>query len=134
MRKTKAVEVNRATYVVRELTPIEIDALFDQSRQKEQSTIDGILDVHCLDTILLGAMLGVDPPRCGEIIGGLTTSEYMPIIEAAKELNPDFFAMARRRLEYAGQLAEANKIIANLCGNVLPSSLPTDTPTPPTTA
>lgn len=134
MRKTKAVEVNVATYVVRELTPSEIDALFDQSRQKEQSTIDGILDVHCLDTCLLGAMLGVDPPRCAEIIGGYTTSEYMPIIETAKELNPDFFVMARRRLEYAGQIAEANKILANLCGNALPSSLPMDTPTPPTTA
>lgn len=134
MRQTKAVEVNGTTYVVRELTPKEIDALFDQSRQKEQATVDGILDVHCLDTCLLGAMLGIDPPRCEEIIGGLTTSEYLPIIETAKELNPDFFAMARRRLEYAGQLDAANKILANLCGNVLHSSLPTDTPTPPTTA
>lgn len=134
MRKTKAVEVNGATYVVRELTPSEIDALFDQSRQKEQSTVDGILDVHCLDTCLLGAMLGVDPPRCEEIIGGLTTSEYMPIIDTAKDLNPDFFAMARRRLEYAGQLENEYKILAKICEQALPGSSHVATKEPQATA
>lgn len=113
MRKTKAVSVGDKTYVVRELTPLEVDSLFDVSAQKERTTVDGILDVHLLDTVLLGAMLDVPPERCAEIIGQATTSEYMPIIEAAKELNPDFFAMARRRLEYVGQLGAINEMFAN---------------------
>ena len=134
MRKTKAVTVNEKTYVARELTPLEIDGLFDVTSQRDRTTVDDILDVHHLDAVLLGAMLDVPPERCTEIIGGLTTSEYMPIIEAAKEMNPDFFVMARRRVELAGQLDAISRMLASASEKALPSSLPTDTSTPGTTA
>lgn len=90
MRKTTAIPINGKTIVVRELTPREIDALFDQCRQRTRTTVDDILDVHHLDTVLLGAMLGLAPERCEALVGELTTSEYMPLVEAAKTLNPDF--------------------------------------------
>lgn len=136
MRKTKAIDTDKTTYVVRELTPNEIDALFDQAKGKEPSIVDEILDIHLLDTVLLGGMLGVDPARCGEIIGGLTQSEYLPIIEAAKELNPDFFALARRLVERAGRvegLAEIKEMLAKLSESASPSLLPLGTLTPTTT-
>ncbi len=134
MRKTEAVEVNGSTYVVCELTPREIDQLYDQSRNRDRGLVDDILDVHCLDTVLLGSMLGEPPEAVSEIVGGYTTSEYMPIIEAAKRLNPDFFAMARRRIEYAGQLANLSGMLDKISGNGSPSSSSTGTTTPGTTA
>ncbi len=139
MRKTKAVDIDKSTYVVRELTPNEIDALFDATKGRARTTVDDILDIHLLDTVLLGGMLGVDAARCGEIIGGHTPSEYLPIIEAAKELNPDFFALARRRLEFAtGQMAALGELLRTMDAggseNASPSSLPTATTPPATTA
>lgn len=130
MRKTTAIPINGETIVVRELTPREIDALFDQCRQRTRTTVDDILDVHHLDTVLLGAMLGLAPERCEALVGELTPSEYMPLVEAAKTLNPDFFAMARRRLEYAGQLADMGAILANAYASGLQPSSSTATTTP----
>ncbi|MGD9947521.1 MAG: hypothetical protein AB7U29_03465 [Desulfobulbus sp.] len=134
MRKTKAIDINGTTYMVRELTPLEIDQLFDQSKSRSRTIVDDILDVHCLDTVLLGSMLGVEPPRCSEIIGPLTPSEYMPIIEAAKELNPDFFEMARRWVDRAGQLGEISKIIGKISESASESLSSTDIVTPGITA
>jgi|GEM_PF-3732465 len=133
MRKTEAVEINGATHIVRELTPLEIDQLFDQSRQTRRGVVDDMLDVHHLDTVLLGAMMGQSPGVCGEVIGALTTSEYMPIVEAAKRLNPDFFAMARRRVEYAGQLANLGEMLGKISANGSPPLSSTDTIMPGTT-
>jgi len=113
MRKTKAVTVEGTTYLVRELTAIEVDALFDQSIDRQQSTVNGFLDVHGLNTVLLGSMMDVTPDRCAEIIGNMMPSEYRQIIDTAKELNPDFFEYARRRIEYAGQMAAINALLAN---------------------
>nr|WP_321465162.1 hypothetical protein [uncultured Desulfobulbus sp.] len=139
MRKTKAVIVEGTTYVVRELTALEVDALFDQSIGRQQTTVDGFLDVHGLNTVLLGSMMDVPPERCAEIIGNMMPSEYRQILDAAKELNPDFFEMARRHLEYAGQIAAINELLANrmhanASGNASASSSSTDTTRPGTTA
>lgn len=134
MRKTKAVAVDGQTYLVRELTPFEIDGLFDATADRTRSIVDGILDVHHLDCVLLGAMLDVSPERCAEVVGNLTASGYMPIIEAAKELNPDFFAMARRRLEYAGQLDVINQMLASVSGMESDGSSSPATTTPGITA
>jgi len=139
MRKTKAITTGDSTYVVRELTPNEIDGLFDQSTSRRRTTVDDILDVHHLDCVLLGSMLGVDPERCAEIFGNLTSSESAPLIAAAKELNPDFFAMARRRIELVGQLAGLERMLAetthaSASGSAFPPSSSTDTQAPPTTA
>jgi hypothetical protein len=133
MRKTKAVTVNEKTYVARELTPLDIDGLCDVALRQKKTIVDDFLDVHFLDAVLLGAMLDVPPEHCAEIIGGLTTSEYMPIIEAAKEMNPDFFVMARRRVELAGQLDAISRMLASASEKASPSSLTTDTSTPGTT-
>lgn len=136
MRRTKAVDIDKTTYVVRELTPNEIDALFDAAKVSSRSLVDEILDIHLLDTVLLGGMLGVDAGRCGEIIGGLTQSEYLPIIEAAKELNPDFFEYARRLVERAGRVEDVvaiKEMLGKISENALPSSLPVATTTPATT-
>lgn len=139
MRKTKAVTVEGTTYVVRELTAMEVDALFDQSIDRQQSTVDGFLDVHGLNTVLLGSMMDTTPDRCAEIIGSMMPSEYRPILDTAKELNPDFFEMARRRLEYAGHMGAINEMLAHqmrasASANASASSSLTDTSRPGTTA
>lgn len=122
------------TYVVRELTPFEIDRLCDRSVPQRASMVDAMLDVHLLDTSLLGAMLDLEPQEVERVIGERTPSEYAPIIEAAREINPDFFAMARRRLELAGQMDAINRMLAIASESALPASSPSGTTTPPTTA
>lgn len=134
MRKTKAVEMGGKTYVVRELTPLEIDRLFDQSREQTSSVVDAMLDVHNLDTVLLGAMLDLEPSEVERLIGERVPSEYQPIIEAAREINPDFFEMARRRHVLAGQMDAINRMLALASGSASPASSSTDTTRPGTTA
>ena len=139
MRKTKAVELGGATYVVKELTPLEIDGLFDQSPHRKRTMVDDMLDVHQLDTALLGAMLGVTPERCAEIIGQHPPSQYGVIIDASKEMNPDFFEMARRRVALAGQIEIVGQLLAaqiqdNCSGKTSDTSSCPGTQTPPTTA
>jgi len=122
------------TYVVRELTPFEIDRLCDRSVPQRASMVDAMLDVHLLDTSLLGAMLDLEPQEVERVIGERTPSEYGPIIEAAREINPDFFAMARRRIELAGQMDAINRMLALASESASPASSPSGTTTPPTTA
>ena len=61
MRKTKAVAYgNNQEAVVRELTALEIDRLFDEAEQRSMTTLDNLLDVHDLTSPMLAAMVGVD--------------------------------------------------------------------------
>lgn len=135
MRKTKAIDIDGKVYVVRELTPFEIDKLFDQvNHQGTSSMVDAMLDVHDLDTVLLGAMLDLKAQEVERLIGERVPSEYQPIIAAAREINPDFFEMARRRRILAGQMDAINKILALASESPSPASLPLDTTMPGTMA
>lgn len=134
MRKTKAVECNGKTYVARELTPREIDRLFDQSAAGGEAIADAMLDVHDLNLVLLAEMLGMEPSAAAELVLDTTPSAYAPILAAVREVNPDFFAMARQRKNLAGQLERLERMLDSNSGPLSASSSNTDTATPGITA
>ncbi len=135
MRKTKSVAYgDEKETVVRELTANEIDRLFDQEGSRPMTTLDNLLDVHDLTTSILAAMCGMDEQQMAEMIGGLTPSGYAPIITAAKELNPDFFAVARNLKNRAEMMANIGKMLGMSSDPRSASSSSTDTSTPGTMA
>ena len=112
MRKTRSVmygDAQEAT--VRELTVLEIDGLFDLAERRSMTTLDNMLDVHNITAPILAAMCGVDEDGLRGMIGHLPPSGYAPLIQAAREANPDFFAMARNLKDRAGMLANLGKIL-----------------------
>jgi len=133
-RITKAVECAGKTRVVKELTPREIDALFDQSQAGTSSIVDQMLEVHDLNLVLLAAMVGVEPKDLETELLDTPPSEYGKVIDAAKEVNPDFFAMARQRQKLVGQLEAMERILGLASGKESASSSSADINTPGTTA
>lgn len=134
MRKTKAVECAGKTMVVKELTPREIDALFDESEVATTSIVDAMLDVHHLNLVLLAAMLGMERDSLEAMLLDTVPSEYGKVIDAGKEVNPDFFAMARQRAKLAGQIEAMDRMLALVSENASASSSSTATSTPGITA
>lgn len=134
MRKTKAVECAGKTMVVKELTPREIDALFDESEVATASIVDAMLDVHHLNLVLLAAMLGMKKDLLEAMLLDTVPSEYGKVIDAGKEVNPDFFAMARQRAKLAGQIEAMDRMLALVSEGASASSSNMATSMPGTTA
>jgi len=134
MRKTKAVECAGKTMVVKELTPREIDTLFDESEVATASIVDAMLDVHHLNLVLLAAMLGMEKDLLEAMLLDTVPSEYGKVIDAGKEVNPDFFAMARQRAKLAGQIEAMDRMLALVSESASVSSSSTATSMPGTTA
>lgn len=130
MRKSKAVECAGKTRVVQELTPAQVDALFDQSATGPGSIVDAFLDVHDLNVILLAAMVQMEPAELERELQETVPSEYGKLIAAAKEINPDFFAMARQRKELAGQLETLERMLVLASDKGSASSSSADTTMP----
>lgn len=131
MRKTKAFTCNGKTRIACELTPREIDALFDATR--ERSLLDDLLDVHDLDTGLLAAMLGMENDELAAELMDLPPSEIQVAVAACKEVNADFFVMARRRRELVGQMVIMEKMLAAASEKGSAASSSAATTVPPTT-
>lgn len=130
MRTTKAVEMGDTTLVAKELTGREIDRLFDLSQKSGSSIMDALLDVHDLNLVLLSEMLGMEQARLEQLLLDTPPSEYAPVIAAAKEVNPDFFAMARQLKRLVGQLDVLDRMLGSDSAKGSAASSNTDTPTP----
>jgi len=120
--------------VVKELTPREIDTLFDESEVATASIVDAMLDVHHLNLVLLAAMLGMEKDLLEAMLLDTVPSEYGKVIDAGKEVNPDFFAMARQRAKLAGQIEAMDRMLALVSESASVSSSSTATSMPGTTA
>ena len=135
MRKTKAVPLTTGQeLIVRELTPREIDTLFDAVQPARATIVDNLLEPHDLDSGLLAAMCGLDREALVGLLLDLAPSAWAPLLDAARELNPDFFAMARALQRRAGDLAALEQMLARVSAEPSVSVSSTATTGPGTTA
>lgn len=130
MRLTKAVQFAGTELVVRELTPAEVDALYDLAAKSEASTLDNMLDVHDLNTTILARICALDPDKLAALLVNMTPSAYAPLIASAKEVNPDFFAMARLIRSRAEMLGAVGKMLDSFSATASAGSSSTATPPP----
>ena len=135
MRKTKAIHLTAdQELIVRELTPREIDGLFDAIQPARATIVDNLLEPHDLDAGLLAAMCGLDRQALTDQLLDLVPSAWAPLIDAARELNPDFFAMARALQRRAGDLAALEQMLARVSADASVSASSTAITGPGTTA
>jgi len=124
MRKIKTINVDGREIFVKELTVLEIDRLFDDAAKvnSTRSILDDMLDQHDLTGDMLEFLSGVTVAELKE----MTPSTYLPIVQAAKEVNPDFFIMTQMLKNRSERL---ERMFAAGSGGMFPPSLPPDTST-----
>lgn len=134
MRRTKAsgytTEAGRVEVVVRELTGIEIDRLYDQAEQMPMTMFDNLLDLHDITGSMLATICGLQAAQLAEALMPLPPSCWRQLLDDAKEVNPDFFAVARQIKNRAAMLAEYAKIVGSSLGEGFPGLSSVDTSTP----
>ena len=79
-------------------------------------------------------MCGLDRQALTDQLLDLAPSAWAPLIDAARELNPDFFAMARALQRRAGDLAALEQMLARVSAEPSASASSTATTAPGTTA
>lgn len=94
-------EVNGVT--VCELTVAQLDALLNQPEDYTATLLDRMLDRHMVTGGMLSASTGISE---GEL-SAMKPSELTPIVDQFKEVNADFFEMARREVKRAEEMSKA---------------------------
>lgn len=98
--KSKAVKLgDDFSLVVHELTLKDAQETYDEKRQGDW-LINQMLEVHNLDLSILSRICKVEISLLEEKLLPLTPSAYQPLIEAAKEVNSDFFVMRGQQREF----------------------------------
>jgi hypothetical protein len=120
--------------IVKELTPREIDALWNESAKGQTSIVDNFLDIHDLNGTILAAMCGMQVKDLEELLLDTTAAKRTLLIEGAKRVNPDFFEVARSLRKRAGQIETLEKILALSSANESADLSSAATSTPGTTA
>lgn len=101
MINRKQVEVADRKVEVKELTVEQLDMLLGVDPATYQvSTLDRILEQHIINGAILSASCGLTE----EELIKLAPSRLRLLVDTCKEVNPDFFEMARRDLDRAKAL------------------------------
>ncbi len=101
MRGQKVVDVAGREVTVKELTVTQLDSLLGQE-DYEATMLDRILEKDMLTGDLLHTATGISV----QDLSGMAPSAMRPLVEAFKEVNPDFFEMARREVSRAQEMAK----------------------------
>lgn len=107
MRTTQEILHGDTRIVVKELTLAEIRVWLFESESKAAPDLVGALLFEDCQVSELGRFCDATP----EQIEGMTQSELRELRDAAKALNPDFFAMRARLLELAGRLPASSSSV-----------------------
>jgi hypothetical protein len=97
MRKSTIITWNGREVTVKELTPRELDRIMQQA-DGPASMLDRILDAHYLSAAIIAAATEVPE----EELETSAPSALAPLIEATKEVNPDFLAAISRAVKGRG--------------------------------
>jgi hypothetical protein len=105
MRRTREVKVGDTSGTVKELNVAEIRAwLKDMESPSQGNLADDAVGAVLFEELGLSELARMVD---GVSLDDLTPSEIRALIEAAKELNADFFAMRDRVVEAGRQVLEA---------------------------
>ena len=102
MRGAKTIDAAGEEVIVRELTVSHLDYLLSVE-DYEATMLDRLLEGEMLTGPLLEAASGIKVA----VLAEMTPSELRPLVEAFKEVNPDFFEMARREVRRVEEMAKA---------------------------
>jgi hypothetical protein len=103
MAMTREVELACGAVTVRELTVGEIRAWLKQVEQREGNDFDPV-GLALFEDVTFEDLQRMSTIAAGDL-DALAPSEVRTLIEAAKELNADFFAMRRRLLQLGQAVA-----------------------------
>jgi len=123
MRNSKIIEIDGKELVVKELTPDDFDSLLQPNEDYQANWLDRILDKDNLSGSVLAASTGLTEKD----LSGMAPSALRPMIEAFKEVNPDFLETARLEKERA---EEIQKILGDNSGGAAALLSSMDTPLP----
>lgn len=101
MRTVESIQFNDKELVVKELTCAELDHLLSENRQ--MTIVDRLFDEEVVTESMITTATGLthdDLVKFGP-------SKLRPLIDAVKEINSDFFRMARAEVKRAEKLKEA---------------------------
>lgn len=131
MRKSKAVLYGDGQEcIVKELTGFEIDQLFDLAAQTDPTTFDNLLDGHDLTGDILATICSKTRQEMEKQLMSLPVSSWQPLLVAVKEVNPDFFDLARRLKHRAELIANMGRMLGSSFGEQSPTLSPVATTTP----
>jgi len=101
MRNSKIIEFDGKEITVKELMVSELDALLGQD-DHVPSWLDRILDKDLLTGAVLSKSVGMSVAD----LSAMTPSSLRPLIDACKEVNPDFLETARLEVARAEKMEE----------------------------